>query len=494
MSDKRDLNSIYHISEDKYTQYAKAQPNKEMLPLLEKERTMGFVNYFSLWMGGIHNIATYATVAGFLLLGAPMKHVIAAIFLSFIASALMNTLNGRAGSKYGIPSSMHLKAVYGDVGSKLPGILRGIFSGLAWFSLQIYTGSRALYILIALIYPGFETLGGSFNFIGLNLPNLISFILYWIFTLIIGLGGSKLINKFNVILNPMIYIFFIAAAVWALKVSGGFSNILAFTPPNELSYNYPTFLVYFMIFNSMLGFWSSPAVNVADYTRNAKSDQDQSRGMTVGFGVGYLVFGFTSIIILVGGTLYYGITDWTDFQQFGILSIMRQWDSPFAIIGGIIVLLMATVSANVSSNGLSATYQLIGLFPKRFTYRTGMITSAFIAFLLIPWKTMQGSGGVMAFMNMIGVMLGPVLGVMLAHYFFIEKQRIDLDNLYLDKVYPEKYNKYAGVNKNAYIATFVAILVTLLGYIDGFEVINQLSMFVGATIGFIVYVLLPRKE
>ncbi|MFC6323178.1 cytosine permease [Companilactobacillus baiquanensis] len=494
MSKTVEQTDIYHISDEKYKEYADAQSNEEMLPLREDKRTMGFGNYFTLWMGGIHNIATYATVAGFLLLGAPMKHIILAIFLSFIFSAYMDTLNGRAGSKYGIPGSMHLKSVYGDRGAKLPGILRGIFSGLAWFSLQIYTGSRALYILIAVIWPSFESLGGNFNFIGINLPNLISFILYWVFTLLIGLGGSNLINKFNVILNPLIYIFFIGAAIWALNAAGGFGNILSFTPPKNLSYSYPTILVYFMIFNSLLGFWSSPAVNVADYTKNAKSNRAQSTGMTLGFGVGYLIFAFSSVIILAGGALRYGVTNWADFQQFGILSIMRHWSQPFAIIGGIIVLLMATVSANVLSNGLSATYQLIALFPKRFSYKTGMITSAIIAFILIPWKTMTGNGGVMAFMNMIGVMLGPVVGVMLAYYFVIDKRKLDLDSLYLDKVNPKKYNRYAGINKNAYIATIIAIIITMLGYIHGFEAINQLSVFVGAGLGFLISIILPRSK
>ncbi len=485
-------NDVFNISDEKYAEYTKEQSNAEMLPLRKKERTMGFTNYFTLWMGGIHNIATYATVSGFLLLGAPMIHVILAIFLSFIVSALMNTLNGHAGAKYGIPASMHLKAVYGETGAKLPGILRGIISGLAWFSLQIFTGSRALYILISVIWPAFETLGGGFNFLGLSLPGLISFAVYWIFTLLIGLGGNKVINKFNVILNPLIYIFFIAAAVWGLRVAGGFGNILAYAPPAEIAYSYPMFLVYLMIFNSFLGFWSSPAVNVADYTRNAKTNKEQSRGMTAGFGIGYLVFGFTSVIILVGGSLHFGITDWADFRQFGILSIMRQWDNEFAIIGGVVVLLMATVSANVSGNGISATYQLISFFPKHFTYKLGMIASAVIAFLILPWKTMQGSGGVMAFMNMIGVMLGPVVGVMLAHYFFAEKQELDLDSLYLDKVDAVKYKKYSGINKNAYTATIMGIIGSMLGYLPGFEVINQLSVFVGSGIGFIIFLVLNK--
>ncbi len=494
MSKEMNQTGIYSISDEKYHQYEQAQANKELLPLREKDRTMGFANYFTLWMGGIHNIATYATVAGFLLLGVQVKHVILAVFLSFIVSTLMITINGRAGAKYGIPSSMQLKSVYGEKGAKLPGILRGVFSAIAWYSLQIYTGSRALYILICVLWPGFESLGSNFDFIGIDLPNLISFTLFWALNLTIGLGGTDLMNKFNVILNPLIYIFFIATAVWALKVSGGFGNILAYTPPKGLSASYPTFLVYLMIFNSWLGFWSSPAINVADFTRNAKSDKDQFAGMTAGFGFGYLIFAFTGVIILVGGALHYGLTDWADLQQFGILSIMRQWERPFTIIGGLLILLMATVSANITTNGVAASYQLISLFPKKLNYQKAMSCAAIIAFLLIPWKTMGASGGVMAFMNMIGVIIGPIVGVMLADYFFVAKQEIDLDSLYLDKVNPTVHNKYAGVNKNAYIATIVGILFSLLGYIPALSVINKLSMFVGAGIGFIVYVALNKTK
>ncbi|MES3705184.1 cytosine permease [Staphylococcus ureilyticus] len=62
--------------------------------------------------------------------------------LSSFVIALLLVSNGYAGSKYGIPFAMHLRHTYGDVGAKLPGILRGVVAGIAWFGLQTFAGHK----------------------------------------------------------------------------------------------------------------------------------------------------------------------------------------------------------------------------------------------------------------------------------------------------------------------------------------------------------------
>ena len=49
------------------------------------------------------------------------------------------------GSKYGIPFAMHLQSTSGSLGAKLPGFLRGCVAAIAWFGLQTFTGSLALF-------------------------------------------------------------------------------------------------------------------------------------------------------------------------------------------------------------------------------------------------------------------------------------------------------------------------------------------------------------
>lgn len=89
-----------------------------------------------------------------------------------------------------------------------------------WFGLQCYAGSLACLILIGKIWPGFLTLGGDFTLLGLSLPGLITFLLFWLVNVGIGFGGGKVLNKFTAILNPCIYIVFGGMAIWAISLVG----------------------------------------------------------------------------------------------------------------------------------------------------------------------------------------------------------------------------------------------------------------------------------
>ncbi len=101
-------------------------------------------------------------------------------------------LNGAAGSKYGVPFAMILRASYGVRGALFPGLLRGGIAAIMWFGLQCYAGS------LACLIPDWQksgrdflTLGGDFTLLGLSLPGLITFLLFWLVNVGIGFGGGK---------------------------------------------------------------------------------------------------------------------------------------------------------------------------------------------------------------------------------------------------------------------------------------------------------------
>lgn len=66
------------------------------------------------------------------------------------------------------------------------------------------------------------------------------------------------------------------------------------------------------------------------------------------------------------------------------------------------------------------------------TYKKGVMIASVISFLIMPWKLMENADSIFIFLNAIGAVLGPV-GVMIANYYFVQKQQIDLNALYVDK-------------------------------------------------------------
>lgn len=463
--------------------------NEDVLPKTADKRNMNKKNYFTLWMGAVHNIPNYTAVGGFLFLGlSPINVILAIIISSLVVSAFM-VYNGRAGSKYGIPFAMQLRSTYGVVGSKLPGFLRGCIAAIAWFGLQTYTGALALVILLGKLWPGFLDLGGDFSFFGIDMPGLIAFSLLWIVNVLIGLGGGGSLNKFTAVLNPLIYLVFGGMTIWAINVAGGIGNILSYTATGSEVVNHPAMIGYLIIISSIIAVWAAPGSSVSDFTQNATSTKDQAIGQTASLVVAYLIFAFSSVFILIGGSLHFGVQEWN------VLNIVNKWDSLPAIIIAVLVLLMTTISTNSTSNIIPAAYQLSALFPKKINYKRGVWIASIIGFLIMPWKLMENPDSIFIFLNTIGALLGPVAGVMLAQYYIVDKQQIDLDALYMEKGKNQEKNPYKGINIEAYIATIVALVASLIGqFVPALSLMSDLSWFIGAGLGFGLYALLKLRQ
>lgn len=479
-------NTDYQVSEEEVARFKERGYNDDMLPKTPEKRNMGAKNYFTLWMGSVHNIPNYTAVGGFLFLGLSPINVMMALIISALVVALFMTMNGRAGSKYGIPFALHLRSTYGDIGAKLPGFLRGCVAAIAWFGLQNYTGSLALLILIGKIWPGFLAIGGSASFFGIGIPGLLAFTLFWALNMLIGIGGGNILNKFTAILSPLIYLVFGGMAIWAIRAAGGIGAILSFDTSGATQSINPIF-AYFMIINSVLAVWAAPGASVSDFTQNAKSTKDQTVGQMASLLVAYVIFALSSVAILIGGSIHYGIQEWN------VLNIVDRWDNFPAVIIAMTVFLLTTISTNATGNIIPAAYQLSALFPKRVDYKKGVVIASVISYLIMPWKLMENADSIFIFLNSIGAVLGPVAGVMIAHYFFIKDQTINLDALYIDPKENNTKNVYRGLNRQAYIATIIALLISLSGqFIPALQAISNVSWLVGFSCAFAIHYVLRK--
>ena len=106
---------------------------------------------------------------------------------------------------------------------------------------------------------------------------------------------------------------------------------------------------------------------------------------------------------------------------------------------------------------------------------------------------MENADSIFIFLNSIGAVLGPVAGVMIARYFFIRKQTICLDDLYIDRKKDNTKNIYRGLNRQAYTATILALLISFSGqFIPVLQAVSNVSWLVGFSCAFIIYVGLKK--
>lgn len=453
--------------------------NEDVLPTLPKDRKWGIGNYTTVWMGSVHNIPNYIAIGGLFAIGLSVGQVFSAIMVAAIILATVMVFNGHAGSKYGLPFAMLLRTSFGSKGTMIPGVLRGVIAAIMWFGFQTFAGSQALSILIGKLWPTYLTLGGDWNFLGLSLPALISFLIFWAFNVALIYGGMDFLGKFTNVLSPLVYIVFGGMAIWAIKIAGGIGPILSYTG-SGVSGN--SIIIFFGAVTAIIAPWAAPMVSVTDFTRLARSHKHQAIGQTLGLVVTYLLFAIASISIIVGSEIAFGTPIWN------VLDVVARFDGLFAIALSVLTLCLTTLSVNVTGNIVPAGYQLASLFPKKLTFKSGATVAAIIGILVMPWKLMENSTSIFTFLNIVGGLLGPITGIMLAHYFVISKTEINLKELYSKK---GKYDYNNGFNINAIITLIIGGILALSGnFIPIFEPLYEMSWIVGTISAFIIYTIL----
>lgn len=455
----------------------------DLLPIPSEQRKWGISNYSTLWLGSVHNIPSYMTIGGFFALGLSVYQVFGVIMASAFVLAGVIILNGKMGTKYGIPFSMALKSSYGSKGAMLPGFLRGCVAAIMWFGFQTFAGSEAVTILITKFWPGFLDMGNGATFLGIGIPYFISFLLFWMCNIALIFGGMDAVGKFAKILSPVVYIVFGGMAIWAVKLAGGIRPILDYVP-SGISGN--PFLVLLGCMSAILATWAAPIVSISDVSRNAKSQKDQTLGNLIGIVAPFILYAVASITIIIGSEIAFGTPIWN------VVTVIEKFDSTFAIGVSVLTLCLTTLSVNIVGNIIPAGYQLAALFPKKLNFRKGALIAGIIAVAIMPWKLAENSTSIFTFLNIIGGLLGPVSGVMIADYFIIKKQKIDINALYGNS---EKYEYNRGYNTHAFIATIIAGFISLIGQVVPFmKPIYDISWFVGIGLGFTIYLLLMKKE
>ncbi|OLO42430.1 allantoin permease [Alkalihalophilus pseudofirmus] len=448
----------------------------ELQPTKPEARTLKFGHFFSLWMGSVHNIPSYVTIGGFFAIGLSIWEVFIVTLISAIILAAMMVLNGHAGYKYGIPFTMLLRTSFGEKGALLPGVLRGIIAAIMWFGLQTFAGSLAISILIGNFWPTYLSLGGDWNVFGLNLPSLISFLLFWAINVLFIYGGINTLGKLTKVISPLVFIVFGGMSIWSINLAGGISPIINYS--NSGVDGNSLFIILTCI-SVILATWVAPILSVSDFTRFSRSNKDQFFGQILGIVTTYLLFAVASISIIIGSEIAFGVPIWN------VLEVIDKFDSNFAIVLSLLTVCLATLSVNITGNIIPAGNQLASLFPKKVSFQSGALAATIIGILIMPWKLMENSTSIFTFLNMVGGMLSPVIGVMLAHYFLICKKEINVQALYSSG--GQQYlNK--EVNFPAIFAMLIAGIVSLIGnFIPAFAPLYSISWFTGIVVSITLY-------
>ncbi|HMU10891.1 MAG TPA: NCS1 family nucleobase:cation symporter-1 [Ferruginibacter sp.] len=469
--------------------------NEDLAPIPQNRRSWGTWNYAALWISMSLCIPTYMLASSLIEGGMNWWQSILTIFIGNTVVLIPMILNGHAGAKYGIPFPVFARASFGTTGANIPAMLRAIVA-CGWFGIQTWIGGFALYQMFKLWIPALATMTQVFpDSFGLQTGPAICFFLFWLLNMWVVYLGVESIKKLLVFKAFFLPLAALALLFWAINAGHGLGPILS--QPAKLSG--PAFWNYFFpALTGMVGFWATLSLNIPDFTRYAKSQKAQINGQIIGLPPSMTLFAFIGVVVTSATFIIYGETIWDPVVLAG------KFENKLLVSIAMIAVAISTLATNIAANIVSPANDFANLSPSKINFRTGGYITGFIGILIFPWKLIADPNGyIFTWLIAYSSLLGPVGGIMIADYYFVQKQQLNVAELYQHK---GRYGFKNGFNNAATIALLIGIVPNIPGFLLQVKLISSAAFpewvsnlyhyawFVGFFVSGIVYILLMRNN
>jgi NCS1 family nucleobase:cation symporter-1 len=440
--------------------------SEDLAPIPLNKRTWGTWNYAALWISMSLCIPTYMLASSLIEGGMNWWESILTILIGNSIVLVPMILNGRAGTKYGIPFPVFARASFGVVGANIPAMLRAVIA-CGWFGIQTWIGGFALYQMMRLWVPAIDTLPPIFPVSwSLQTGPAIMFFLFWLINMYVVYLGVESIRKLLVFKAFFLPIAALALLFWAISAGHGLGPILA--QPSKFKTNADFWTFFFPSLTGMVGFWATLSLNIPDFTRYAKSQRAQVMGQAIGLPTSMTLFSFIGVVVTSATFIIYGKTIWDPVVLAG------KFDSKILVSIAMIAVALSTLATNIAANIVSPANDFANLSPSKINFETGGYITGVIGILIFPWKLIADPSGYI-FTWLVGYsgLLGPIGGIMIADYYFIRRQQLNVGALYRRV---GMYTFSNGFNRFAIVALLLGILPNVPGFLTVIGVINKGAM------------------
>lgn len=414
-------------------------------------RILDPVSYVLAWL------AT-AVFLGYFFLGASLIppagslnlfQAICAIVLGKLFVMTFFALNGRAGLHYGIPMVVQMRSSFGMKGQAIPSLIRAV-PAIFWYGIQTWVGALALNSISAKLF-------------GFSSP-ILFFILFQLLQTLIASRGFSSVKWFEVVSSLFIAVTMVYIMVRLVSTFGAELNAVI---SSKGTWGWP----FWAGMTTMLGIYSTLMINVSDYIRYIPKNTSK--------------FTYTIIQLLgiLPGALFMcmiGIIGAATTGKFDPIEIFTE-SIPSVPLMVLLMLFIAAAqfSTNLLANVVPPTLVISDLF--KVNWKISSVITGILPLFTFPWFILTANGFNL-FVQIYSVFLGPIIGVMLADYYFIRKQRLDLAELYNPA---GTYSYASGFNPAALIAVAVGAAVAVINL--------KISWFLGIVPAAVVYVIMMNS-
>jgi nucleobase:cation symporter-1, NCS1 family len=417
--------------------------------------------YNNLWILTNTNISSYLVGSSLIALGLVWWQAIIAIVCGAVISMIFIVLNSTPGAFYNIGFPIANRYTWGMYGMQFV-VLNRILLSLVWYAVQAWIGGSCVYVCIEAIWPDLER----------RIPNHMpastgmttaQFVMYLVFSIIslpvIWIRPHKL-KKFFYVSSSTVLVFEISLLIWALATMGpdGFGDTITSRPDTQDT-NQGWAIAYGII--STIGGISAGILNQNDYARFSRTPKDAILAQAICPVLYGVVTPIVGILVTAATQQRYGSPLW---NLPNLLSAVQQTGgsrSRAAVFFAGAALVVSQLGINVPGNALSGGFDFAALFPKYLNIRRGAYLTALLSMVVNPWQLLATASTFLSVLSSYSVFLGPMIGLMISSYYVVNKQKINIDHLFVGNS-ESIYWFSAGINWRAPIAVSPSLHVTFV--------------------------------
>jgi NCS1 family nucleobase:cation symporter-1 len=445
--------------------------NRDLAPTTPAQRTWTMYNYVALWFSMSMEITTYQLASSLIAKGMDWKQAVGTVLLGNLIVLVPMLLNAHAGTKYGIPFPVFIRAPFGVRGANLPAILRAVVA-CGWFGIQSWIGGTAIHSMLAIIWPVAASASGVL---------WVCFLGFWLLNMLVVWRGLESIRHLQAFGAPFMFVMAAALLIWVRIKAGSFGSMLS--TPSQFHTKREFLAVFFPSLTAMVGYWATLALNIPDFTRYSKSQTAQAWGQAFGLPLAMTLYTFVGISVTSASAVLFGHPIWNPILLIGA------FHQPFVAFIAMIAILIATLNVNIGANVVSPSNDFSNLYPRLISFRTGGLITGFLGLAMCPWKLLATPDAYI-FGWLVGYsgLLGPVAGIMVCDYFLIRKTELDVNSLYHRE---GAYHYTKGINPRAIVALALGVVLALVGlFVKPLHFLYDYAWFVGFFTAGLLYMVL----
>jgi len=439
--------------------------NHDLMPVEPARRTWGARQFIELWILVNSNIAGYQTGSSLVASGLLWWQAVICIFFGSLLSTTFCTLNSTSGAYYHIGYPAIVRIVWGMNGSYFA-LVNRILLSLVWFAVQAWNGGLCVLVCLRAIFPGhIDAIPNPFPAnAGMDGAQ---FLCYALFMLICApltyIHPHKLLTFFK-ICSVIVLVNKFAMLIWALATMEGGLDTAVLTSQVPLNKTELAWTICNGIM-AQIGYIAAAILNDNDFTRFAKSPERRAiTAQAFTFWINAFLTAFFGVLITAATTERYGQALWN--PPLLLLAAQKAGGSGsrastfFCGFGWVI----AQIGINVPGNLIASGVDVAALWPKYINLRRGAYLILLVSIVANPWQLLSTSN---IFLNVLGaysVFLSPMTGLMVSHYYVIQKRYFKVSDIYLG----DKRSIYwytGGINWRAFAAFFSGVAPCITGFV-----------------------------